>query len=224
MGISFKLFSEPKPMDAKTAALLNKYIKGAVEEIGFVRRSEAEKKSAGYAAAFVKDGKAEGLTSADIRQKEKEVRAGLKNYGIKEKINYAANLRATEENPLLPLAKGTACAIGVAVVAMACAAEGDIAATVAAAGIGLTAGAGVAAVYFAGAPTSEAQEKKIEEYTELKHAQLALKQLKSIVRDAEKSAGREAYKQEVRQLFASGLGNPGGMITPVTFAKKSQGR
>lgn len=224
MGIAFKLFSDPKPMKPETAALLNKYIKGAVTEIGFVRRSEAEEKGLGYAEAFVKDGKAKGLTSADIKQKEKEVKAGLKNYGMREKINYAANLRAMEEHPLMPLAKGAATVVGVAAVTLAAAAEGDVASAAAAAGIGTGVAIAAACVYFAGVPKSEMQAKKVEEYTELKHAQLALKQLKNIVRGAEKAAGREAYKEEVRQLYASGLGNPGGMITPVTFAKKSQGR
>ena len=45
-------------------------------------------------------------------------------------------------------------------------------------GAGLAVAVAKSAVYMAGAPDNEFQKKRIDEYTELKHAQLALRQLR----------------------------------------------
>lgn len=61
-----------------------------------------------------------------------------------------------------------------------------------------------------------AEQKQIDDYIAVKHSQLALKQLKKAI---QKEQGT-SYKQQVQQLFASGLGNPGGMITPLALQQK----
>ena len=69
--------------------------------------------------------------------------------------------------------------------------------------------------------SEEAKKDKSEAlkaYTEIKHSQIALKKLKNALDP------KPSYKDEVRALYASGLGNPGGMITALNLKKQNGGR
>ena len=73
-------------------------------------------------------------------------------------------------------------------------------------------------------PKGEEQTRKVAAYTELKHAQMALKQLKKVLQAPQKAAEKAKDREMIAQLYASGMGNPGGIVTPVSLAKKGLGR
>jgi len=223
MGLNFLRSSKEHKLSPESKKLLEGYMAGAVKEIGFVRKGRAETKAEKYAADFYEAGKAEGLTKADVKAMEKQVAKDLKQYGLKERFNYATNVRAAEED----MFKATLGSIG------ACTLMGAAAAVASVGGqpevgvgiLGATAAIALAksAAFVVGASNNEEEKRKIEEYTELKHAQLALKQLKHKFTAAERAQDRE----EVAKLFAAGYGQPsGGLIqNPVQMAKlKNQGR
>ena len=218
------LFSSKKhELSPESKKLLEGYMAGAVKEIGFARKKDAEEIATYYANDFYKAGKAEGVSKADVKAMEKQVSKELKQYGLRERINYATDGRAIKENPTSTIVQGAFAATMMAMSVGAAAADGEMGLASAFMTIGLAGAAANAALYYAGTSYNKEQERKIDEYTELKHAQLALKQLKR-----EFSAAEHAkYKEEVAGLFAAGYGQPsGGLIqNPVQMAKlKNQGR
>lgn len=69
-----------------------------------------------------------------------------------------------------------------------------------------------------------AEKERFDNYADLKHAQLAIKLLKKeLGLPSKKDKEKQENRQMARELLASGLGNPGGMITPLDF-KTKQGR
>lgn len=209
--------------DTKSAALLNKYLSGAVAKMDGMTKKDATKVADKFAAQ-----KAQGIELADVTAKEADVNEGLKKFGLKEKLNYASDAKAYNED--IQKSVDTMVMTGVMSVAstltlaVATTSTPEQGATLGAvAGVVLTAAtlerlakAGMRAV---SAPRNEEQAKKVDEYTELKHTQLALKQLKNVLTAPEREAQKAKDKEMVRQLYASGLGNPGGMITPISLAK-----
>lgn len=178
MGLNFLRSSKKHELIPEARKLLEDYMAGAVKEIGFVKKEKAEVKANDYAEDFHKSGKDVGLSKADIKAMEKQVAKELRQYGLKERVNYAANLRAAEENPMKVALKDVG--IGMAAVAAMAAASASGQHGVAAGifGAGMAVIAAKAAVCYAGASTNAEEKRKIEEYAELKHAQLALRQLR----------------------------------------------
>lgn len=214
--------------DTKSAALLNKYLSGAVAKMDGMTKKDAKKVANKFAAE-----KAEGIQVADVTAKEAEVKEGLKKFGLRETLNYASDAKALSEDVQKSvdtmLVTGVMSVASVLTLAVATTSTPEQGATLGAvAGVVLTAAtaerlakAGLRAV---SAPRNEEQARKADEYTELKHTQLALKQLKNVLLAPEREAQKAKDKEMVRQLYASGLGNPGGMITPVSLAKGKGGR
>lgn len=213
--------------DTKSAALLNKYLSGAVLKMDGMTKENAEKVANKFAAE-----KAEGIQVADVTAKEAEVNKDLKKYGLREKLNYASDAKAYSED----IQKSVDSIVTTGVMSVASVLTLAVATTSApeqGAAMGVVGGALLAAVTAerlakaglraVSGPRNEAQAKKIDEYTELKHTQLALKQLKNVLLAPEREAQKAKDKEMVRQLYASGLGNPGGMITPVSLAQKGKG-
>ena len=66
-------------------------------------------------------------------------------------------------------------------------------------------------------PAEKTEQEALKQYADVKRAQFALKQMKRQLDP------KPSYKDEVRALYASGLGNPGGMITALNL-KKQNGR
>lgn len=213
--------------DVKSAVLLNKYLSSAVLKMNGMTKKDAEKVANSFAAE-----KIEGIQVADVTAKEAEINESLKKYGLKEKLNYASDAKAYSKDPQKSIdsiittgVMSVASSLTLAVAAGSSPEQG--------AAMGTVAGALLAAVTIERLAKSglralstsknETQAKKIDEYTELKHAQLALKQLKNVMLAPEREAQKAKDKEMVRQLYASGLGNPGGMITPVSLAQKGKG-
>lgn len=80
----------------------------------------------------------------------------------------------------------------------------------------LAAGALCTGAHAATMPKASEQEKSdVEKYGDAKRALYALKKMKKVL------APESKYKKEVQALYASGLGNPGGMITALNLKQKS---
>lgn len=223
MGLNFLRSSKKSSLSPEAKALLESYMAGAKKEIGFVSKDKAETKAGAYAEDFYKTAKAEGLKKSDIKAMEKQMAKELKQYGLKERVNYAANLRAAEENPMPVFLKDAG--IGMAAVAAmaAASASGQHGVSAGIFGAGMAVIAAKTVVCYAGASTNDAEKRKVEEFTELKHAQLALKQLRHKFTAAERAANRE----EAAKLFAAGYGQPSGcLIQPPIYAirQKNQSR
>lgn len=76
----------------------------------------------------------------------------------------------------------------------------------------LAAGALCTGAHAATMPKASEQEKSdVEKYGDAKRALYALKKMKKAL------APESTYKKEVQALYASGLGNPGGMITALNL-------
>lgn len=199
-------------LDDKTAKGARKFAKNFV-------RSDDRNFNAHYGKPATKD-LLTGIKSEDIQKKEKELSAQAKKVSAKMKANYALNVEVNKDikNPFSIFASSIAVLPGISVLVNAAEQKSLAGVAVGLAGIGVAVGA-VAAVHgikkSVEAKTPE-EKKEIKSYIEVRHSQLALKQLKKALRQEQRSA----YKQEVQQLFAAGLGNPGGMITPLVLRQK----
>ena len=219
MGLNFLRSSEKKTLSPEAKKLLEGYMAGAKKEIGFVSKENAEIKATEYARDFYESGKAEGLSKSDVKKMEKQVAKELRQYGIKERVNYATNLRAAAEHPLQSVLKEAGIGVVAVTAITAASVSGQHDMALGLFGVGAAVATARATAYFIGAPTNEDQKRKIDEYTDLKHAQLALKQLKREFSATE----RAEFKKEVAQLFAAGYGQPsGGLIQAAKL--KNQGR
>jgi len=220
MGLSLLFSSKEKKLSPKAEEILNVYIAGAKKEIGYVRKNTAKDKASLYASDFYNSDKAKEITKDDVKVMEKRVEKDLKKYGWREKLNYATNVRAIDEHPISSVLKGS----GIALVATACAVstaiDGQFGMSALITGVGLAAGMTRAATYYASAPRNDGEVRKVDEYTDLKHAQLALKQLKREFQKAE----REEYRNEVSKLFAAGYGQPSGGLVQAAMLKGQNGR
>lgn len=226
MSLNFFFSSKKQSLTPETKKLLDDYTAGAVKEIGNVKKFDAEIKASEYAAGFYKSGKAEGLTAADVKIAEKQVAKEMKGYGVKERLNYAFDGRPTTGFESL-LLKYAVLSVG----GLAAAATGNETglATVAAGYAVLTAQTALKLSTF---PKTDEQERKIDEYADLKHAQLALKQLRrelnfqeSLERDRKIADKIDSYKKQVGQLFAAGYGQPsGGLIQAANLKNMRNGR
>lgn len=207
-------------------AALNKYLSGSLQFIGNSTKVEASQKASEYAekqnlSEFTSNPKE---TKDAIVAKETELKKASKQYGLQEKMNYAFDARVFQERPLDELAQGLHVALFASAGMMTAAfSNSPEAATLFGVGGVLTA-ATLTTGRFLSAGETEKEKKSINEYAEIKHAQLALKQLKKKVMPSIKAAeNKEKGIPSAKEMFAAGLGNPGGMITPLDF-KKNQGR
>ena len=178
MGLKLQRSTEEHKLSPKAEKLLISYMAGAVKEIGFVSKGKADTLADWFAEDFYYSGKAKGLTTNDVQAMEKRVDKSLKKYGFKERLNYLTNVRAMEENPTVFVLKGGAAGM----LAMGAFSEALVnnhhAAALSVLGIAVAASLGKTAMNQALSGKTDEENRKIDEYTNMKHAQLALKQLK----------------------------------------------
>ncbi len=213
--------------NAVSAALLNKYLAGVVRAMDGRTKSAAEKIAAEHAAKA--DMKM--FSAQTVEAKEAETAKQMKKYGMREKMNFAADGKALEDNPGESISQAISMAVASSATMLTLAVSagsGEITGLGAVmAGIGgayTVNAAAKAAIRHFSRPKNEEQTQKAAAYTELKHAQMALKQLKKVLQAPEKAAQKAEDREMIARLYASGLGNPGGMVTPVSLAKKDLGR
>ena len=161
------------------------------------------------------DNKANALKT--VESLEKMYVDAVKQTPLKTKIQAAFGMKAPEN------AFKAACVLGAAaVVAGVAAAHGADPAVVGALSVGVTALSAV--VGKAAADGTEDKPEKIakeewnvQKYGDVKRALFALKKMKKAL------TPESTYKRDVQALYASGLGNPGGMITALNL-KQNGGR
>ena len=161
------------------------------------------------------DNKANALKT--VESLEKMYVDAVKKTPLKTKIQAAFGMKAPEN------AFKAACVLGAAaVVAGVAAAHGADPAVVGALSVGVTALSAV--VGKAAADGTEDKPEKIakeewnvQKYGDVKRALFALKKMKKAL------TPESTYKRDVQALYASGLGNPGGMITALNL-KQNGGR
>jgi hypothetical protein len=212
--------------EQKPEGVLLDYMLGAAGSIGFVYKSDARKKAAEYAKDFYHSDEAKVLTKRDVETMEKQVAKDLKEFGWKQRLNYHLNGKAAEEmdgmgdKSLMKSMRGIAAVAAATVVAGVMSMHNpQVQNPALITGVGLMLLKG--AVLVKG--TIDDDPVKTAQYTTLKHAQLALKQLRREFSKAERTQDRE----EAAKLFAAGYGQPsGGLIqNPIQAAKlKNQGR
>ena len=205
MGLKLQRSTEEHKLSPKAEKLLNSYMAGAVKEIGFVSKGKADTLAEWFAEDFYYSGKAEGLSTDDVATMEKRVDKSLKQFSFKERLNYLTNVRAMEENPTAFIIKGGAAGM----LAMGVLSEAFItnhhAAALSVLGIAVAASLGKVAANQALSGKTEEENRKIEEYTNMKHAQLALKQLKRKMEYPEdRSALSEKMQAAVLKKQAAG--------------------
>ncbi|MCQ2914877.1 MAG: hypothetical protein MJ247_06760 [Alphaproteobacteria bacterium] len=203
MGIEFKNGVSMAQID--TGVKLGVYLSGAIEAMSNASSlKEAEKLCDKYMERKPLKSVDKKTAVQMIDHMEKETKKDIKATPLKTKVMSALNGSDGVKAVALGLATvvaGTAAANGV-----------DCAASIAALTFAGTLSCGGYAAFGLSDKT-----KEMKDYAELKHTQIALKKIKQQVVGKEKSS----YKDEVRNLMASGLGNPGGFITAL---KLNQGR
>ena len=191
--------------DIQAATKVGLYLAGAVEAMGKTSsKREASKAADKYLADHPLKTTDKEATLKVVDNLEKNYKAEAKSADLKTKIQYALGGREATKAVMLGAAS---------VVSGVMAAKG--ADTMGAVSLMLMAGAmGSAEAALLG---KDEKSEKLKAYTEVKHTQLALKKLKKSLDP------KPSYKDEVRALYASGLGNPGGMVTALNL-KKNNGR
>lgn len=192
--------------DIQAATKVGLYLAGAVEAMGKTSsKREASKAADKYLADHPLKTTDKEATLKVVDNLEKNYKAEAKSADLKTKIQYALGGREATKALMLGAAS---------VVSGVMAAKG--ADPMGAVSLMLMAGAmGSAEAALLG--KDENKSEKLKAYTEVKHAQIALKKLKKSLDP------KPSYKDEVRALYASGLGNPGGMVTALNL-KKNNGR
>lgn len=178
---------------------IEKYLSGAVLAMGGAATAYgAAKKAEAYAreadlSEFKKD---TDHTLKMMGKVENTLKEAASSYDTKTKIAYA--LGGAERMRAMMLGAASV----VAGVAGANGAEPMMAAS-------LVLGAGAFCTYVDSfTPDGKSENKQdLREYTQIKHAQIALKKMKKAL------TGEPTYMEQVGKLFADGYGNPGGMVT-----------
>ena len=213
----------------KSEKLIDAYLKSACKALNNLPKSDARlasqffllKDDQEFNTEFGKPSTKEllsGVKYEDVLKKESELKKQAKGASLKVKANYQFNIEPKKEEMFSFFGPSMAVLPGLAVLVNAAEQGSLTGVAVGFAGIGAAVG-GVAAVQSVRRSLEAkdaAEQKQIDDYIAVKHSQLALKQLKKAI---QKEQGT-SYKQQVQQLFASGLGNPDGMITPLALQQK----
>lgn len=197
-----------------TAMRLGVYLSGAVEAMGTAKSdSEAKKLMDQYMERKSKEGrdlKAPSKEAAKtiLANMEKDTKQKIAETPAKTKLKY---MYETNKD----MTKAIVCG-AVAVVSGVMASQGmDAMASVAV----LTGAAAFSCGAYGVSGIGQDQEAPVKtkgdlkDYAELKHTQIALHKMKEKLFGKEKSS----YKDEVKGLMASGLGNPGGFVTALNL-------
>lgn len=200
----------------KTKAALDKYLSGALKHISQESRNGVSAKHA--VKDYLRDYNTKPLNSdfatAAIQEKEDSLKSEKGKFSFKEKKEvFVENNAVLLFSSFFPVV--TASAAGAIALALP-GGEGAVAAAV----TGVCAINGVVAAKLFNAKLTEKEKANVSDYKDLKHMQLALKQLKKTLQAPKK----EADKAMINKAFAMGIGNPGGVITSFAVAKQKSGR
>ena len=222
------ILSTDETKKTKSQELLDSYLEKACRRLNNIPAGEIRKTSKNFVQNFAvwngKEANEElltGIKKEDIKKKEKELKNEAKRVSSRIKVNYALNAELNKDKPISPLGLSMAALPGALFALGSMGHEKPEGVAIGLAGIGAAIGAVIAVKKlqqkFEAKTTEEQWQGK--SYMKIKHSQWALKQLKKQI---QKEKHKE-YKHQVQQLFAAGLGNPGGMITPLNLQQKKSG-
>lgn len=191
--------------DAATRLTVGMYLNGLMKQVDGVPKQYRDKVAEVYMEEhpmkFGEKNKAKAVEEIENLQEfyGKEV----KNTSLKTKMRAAFGHKGAEVARAVAL--GAAAVVGGVMAAQGI--EPMAAPTLVLAAGALCTGANAATM-----PKASEQEKSdVEKYGDAKRALYALKKMKKAL------APESTYKKEVQALYASGLGNPGGMITALNL-------
>ena len=167
MPISLEQNTQTSAKSSKSAALLNKYLTEAVHLTHSDTLFEANR----YLSDFATRPRWEEIKREDIDAKRQEIKKELKEYGFKDRAAYYGNIKAGDHF------RETMVKMGIVVTATAVAAAISPELGHAVAGAGLAYMGSKVAAKVAGAPTTPKELFSTRDYTDLKHAQMALRTL-----------------------------------------------
>lgn len=182
MSLSLETKNKPAVKESKSAALLNKYLTNAVDLTHSDTYLAAHKTLHEYASRDTWN----DIKQEDIAAKRAEVKEEMKQYGLKEKAAFYANLRAGEHG------RETLIKAGVLAAAVCVANFIEPAAAQAIAGAALLYGASKMTAGTIGESKTPTQLFSSRDYADLKHADMALRKLSSALERKE----LEAMKRE----------------------------
>ena len=194
MSVEIETKQKPASGETKSAATINAYLNGMVEAMGKKSTTFGAKRAAN---AYMKD------NPLNVSDKE----AALKAMD-KLEADYSEKAKQASKG------KNRAIAFGAAAVITSVA---SIAATYIEPTMALAMLGGSALLAAEAHTSGQSSPISKEEYIQAKHAFFALKKMQKTLNPG------PSYKDEVRALYASGLGNPGGMITALNL-KRDGGR
>ena len=192
MALSLETKTETTEKTSKSAALLNKYLTNAVSMTRLDTIIESHKTLSDYA----KRSEWDGISSADVAAKRKEVEKDMKGFGIKDKLAYYGNVKAGEHS------RETTTKLGILAAAMVVAAAIDPELSHCVAGAGMAYMASKVGAKMASAPQTPKELFSTRDYVDLKHAQTALKKLES-------NLIKKENQKMVQQAIVNGVYFPG---------------
>ena len=180
MSIALETKNNKSVKETKSAALLNKYLTNAVDLTHSDTYIGAHKTLNEYASRDAWN----DIEQKDIDAKRAEVKAEMKQYGLKEKAAFYANLRSGEHT------RETLIKAGIFAVAACVANAVDPVAGQAIAGAAVLYGASKMAAGTIGESKNPKQLFSSRDYADLKHADMALRKLSSALQKKELDAMR----------------------------------
>ncbi|MBO4519857.1 MAG: hypothetical protein J5787_01480 [Alphaproteobacteria bacterium] len=218
--------------------LLHSYLEGAIvaggnRPNGF-RKTKSEGKSGvvdyveKYVAGADKNGAAKRLMSAPdalsmIEAEERALKKKASAASLKTKINYALDMDNRDTGNNSRVLAGSLGVVAGVICSAAVIDSGNYVPQAMALALPLF-GAAVLGDEIVRSKTPE-ERKAVQDYADVKHAQLALKMLKKEIEAPIKAAEKAKRKEEVAQLFAAGYGQPsGGLIQAATLRNQKAGR
>lgn len=190
MALELQTTASAAKKDAKSAALLNKYMKGAVKGLKNMTKMEASNE----VSKMMEKVDLNDFSLDQVEAKRKEVKDEMKKYGFQEKLNYFSDSHAYEADPQEATAKTIVAASTVMLMGVTTAIAGSAEATVGVMGLGTAAVIGKATMAWLSRAENADQAKKVAEYADLKHANLALRKLENaLIKKECKELTKEAY-------------------------------
>lgn len=190
MALELQTSASAAKKDAKSAALLNKYMKGAVKGMKNMTKMEASNE----VAKMMENVDLNDFSLDQVEARRKEVKSEMKKYGFQEKLNYFSDSHASDANPQEATAKTIGAVSVVILTSVTTAIASSAEATIGVLGMGTAAILGKATMAWLSRAENADQAKKIAEYVDLKHANLALRKLENaLIKKECKELTQEAY-------------------------------
>ena len=197
MALSLEQNKGPKSKDAKSAALLNKYLSEAV----YLTSTDSIIKTHQWLSDFATRPRWEDIKQEDIDARYKENKEKLKEFGFKDKAAYFANVKCKDGGKESFIKFGAV----LAATAVATAISPELGQTVGAIGAAYLGSKLVAGTI--GTPTTPKELFSTRDYVDLKHEQIALRKLSRHIERKE----IQAMKQEamIKGVFIPTIGRHG---------------